>query len=467
MKALITTLFVLNSCFYVQAQSDSTVTLSYQEFIEIVKKEHPYTKQADIKIYEGEATLLYAKGAFDPKIYTDISQKYFKENQYYSLINGGLKIPTWFGVELKGGYEQTQGVFLNPENTTPGSGLVHAGISFPVGRGLLIDKRRAELKKARLFQQVSEMEQQLILNELVYRAGTTYWEWFKAYNSLFVYKEGYRLAKERFDAVKLGAAIGDRPAIDTLEAGIQVQNRMLGLQQSEVEFKNATVLLSVYLWAEGVVPLELAAGTVPVSISNTMGLNTNPPPFVQIDSLINTHPELNQSRYVINQLEIDKRLKKNQLLPMLNLKYNPITEYVGGESMANFSINNYTWGLEFQMPLFLRKERGLLKLTDLKIQENNLKLNNKQQVLRYKVIAAWNQWSTTKEQIELYAQTVEDAGNLLEGERQLFNIGESSLFMVNTREVGFIKTQLTFIELLTQNRKAKLTTMYALGRALN
>ncbi|MBL1279516.1 MAG: TolC family protein [Fluviicola sp.] len=459
-------LFLFISChFFASSQLDTVPVLSYQDFIDIVKKEHPYARKAELKINEGDATLLYAKGSFDPKLHTKIDQKYFKNDQYYSLINGGLKIPTWFGIEVQGGYEQNQGVFRNPENSTPNSGLLHAGISMPIGKGLLIDKRRAELKKARLFQQVSEMERQIILNELVFNAGTSYWKWFKAYNKLMVYTDAQRLAQERFEAVKLGARIGDRPDIDTLEAGIQLQNRMLGLQQSELELKNATALLSIFLWADGIVPLELAEETVPISMDNAQIMGLRTPPFMQIDSLVSAHPELNQSRYKIDQLEIDRRLKKNQLLPLFNLKYNPITENIGGESLMNFSSNNYTWGLEFQMPVFLRKERGALKLAELKIQDSNLELENKQEIVRYKVISARNQWQTTKQQIELYAQTVKDANNLLEGERRLFDIGESSLFMVNSREVGFIKTQLTFIELLTQNRQAELRVLYAIGKA--
>ena len=74
MKQSITYLF-LCLCFFTMSQSDSLTVLSYQDFIEIVKKDHPYTKQAEIRIHEGDASLLYAKGAFDPKIYTDVSQK--------------------------------------------------------------------------------------------------------------------------------------------------------------------------------------------------------------------------------------------------------------------------------------------------------------------------------------------------------------------------------------------------------
>lgn len=445
------------------SQINNEIILSYSDFIEIVKEHHPLAKQADIQVNKGDASLLYAKGAFDPKIYADISQKKFKGKEYYSIINRGLKIPTWFGVELKGGYEQNKGVFLNPENTTPDNGLLYAGISVPIGRGLFIDERRAELSKAKLFQKASEQERTLILNELVFMAGTAYWKWFKTYNAFLVYSDAYRLANERLEAVKFSANIGDVPAIDTLEAGIQVQNRLLGLQQAELDYKNASALLSIYIWQDGIIPLEIAKNTVPTPIDNTSMEITNDILYSEIDSLINNHPALNKSRINISQLEIDKRLKRNQLLPTLNLKYNPIAEYVGGESLNNFNLNNYTWGMTFQTPIFLRKERGALKLMELKIQEYSLQLINKQEILKYKIVSKWNQWNTIIAQINLYAQTVDDTRRLLEGEQRLFDLGESSLFKLNAREVKFIKTQLKYIELLMLNKTTALSVKYAIG----
>jgi hypothetical protein len=58
---------------------------------------------------------------------------------------------------------------------------------------------------------------------------------------------------------------------------------------------------------------------------------------------------------------------------------------------------------------------------------------------------------------------VSDYERLLNGERQMFDAGESSLFMVNTRESGFIQTQLKYIQLLTKNHKAELALNYNLG----
>jgi len=462
MNKFIIGLLILFS-FKTSAQTDSTSVFSYNDFIKIVKNHHPLVKQADIQINKGEANLLFARGAFDPKIYTNINQKNFENNEYYSIINGGLKIPTWFGAELKAGYEQNDGLFLNPENNTPNSGLLYGGISIPLAQDLFIDKRRAELKKAKLFIQASELERQLILNELFYTAGITYWKWFKSYNTLLVYKDMYRLAKERFIAIKSSVNLGDRPKIDSLEADIQVQNRLLGLQQATLDYKNASALLSIYIWKDGIVPLELAENTVPILKNDISILTENDISYTEIDSFINNHPVLNQSRIKINQFKIDERLKRNQLLPTLDLKYNPITTYVGNESINNFSLNNYTWGMDFQIPIFLRKERGSLKLTKLKIQEYELQLINKQEMLKYKVISAWNKWNTTIEQIDLYAQTVKDTKKLLEGEERLFNLGESSLFKLNAREVKYISTQLKYIDLLSKNKTTALDIKYAIA----
>lgn|SRR5690606_4976344 len=42
--------------------------------------------------------------------------------------------------------------------------------------------------------------------------------------------------------------------------------------------------------------------------------------------------------------------------------------------------------------------------------------------------------------------------------------GESSLFMVNARETGFISTQLKLIELMAKNQKAQLAVDFAIGQ---
>jgi len=443
-------------------QNDTTV-LSFEAYMAIVREHHPMAMQANLQLKKGSAQLLNARGGFDPKVFTDFAQKNFKGKEYYGLLNGGVKVPTWFGLELQAGYEQNDGVFLNPEDNTPIAGLWHAGISVPIGQGLFIDQRRAELAQAKIYVQSTEAERQLLFNELLYMAGKAYWNWFMAYSTQQVYREAVALSQQRLDAVKQGVLFGDRPAIDTLEAGIQVQNRQLGLQQAQLDYANTTALISVYLWLEGMIPLEMEEGTVPVAMETLSGSDVNQSLYVQLDTLIANHPMMRQYQYKLDQLEINKRLRQEQLKPMLNLKYNALTEPVNNDPIASYTTNNYTWGVQFAMPIFLRKERGKLQMADLKIQETEFEMVQKNASMMYKANASLNDWSTSRQQVQLYTQTVKDYNGLLNGERQLFNRGESSLFMVNSREVGYINAQIKLIELLAKNQKATLATNYSLG----
>jgi outer membrane protein TolC len=445
------------------AQSDSSVVFSYDDFIEIVKNHHPMAIQAEIQLEKGEAEIRKARGGFDPKIMASASEKDFQDKDYYEMFDGGLKIPTWYGLELNGGYEQNRGLFLNPENNVPGAGLVYAGVGLTIGKGLFIDERRAELRKAQIFNESSDAMRRSMYNELVYDASKSYWDWYMAFNVLQIYRNALLVAQQRFDAVKRSAFLGDIASIDTLEAGIQVQNRQLSLQQSELDFANSGALLAVYLWIDGEIPLEISENLFPDTLQLLNNNNLRSIDETLVDSLIEAHPDLQQYAYKIETLDIDRRWKQEQLKPQIDLKYNFLTEAIDNEFYSGFTPNNYKWGVQFSMPILLRKERGGLLVTKLKIQEANFDQSMKRAEITYKVTSARNEFQTTGDQIDLYQNTVRDYSGLLKGERQKFEGGESYLFLVNFRELAYINAQIKLLELITKNQKSRLKYDYSLG----
>ncbi len=253
------------------------------------------------------------------------------------------------------------------------------------------------------------------------------------------------------------------PIIDTVESWIQTQNRSLELQQFQLNFQNASAYLTVFLWKAGIIPLELETITIPFTVAEMNTEELSGDFYAKMDSLIQNHPELLQYQYKIETLEIDARLKREKLKPDLNLKYNAISQSVDGDVLSEYSTNNYNWGVSFSMPIAIRKERGDLKLTQIKQNEAQLQMANKREQLSYKATASLNSWRITLDQIEIYRQTVIDYNRLLEGERSMFEAGESSLFMVNSREVGYLKARLKLIELMSKNQKARLTANYVYG----
>ncbi len=466
MKQLfIVVLLILSSA----AWSQETI-FTFSQFMEQVRQQHPLAMQADLALERGEANLMGSRGAFDPKVFSEANQKYFDGKTYYRLWDSGLKVPTWFGLEFKGGFEQNDGIYLNPENSTTDAGLWYAGVSLPVGQRLFIDQRRADLKKAKIYRESTIAERQILLNELLLEAARAYWSWFEAYHVQQVYEDAYSVAMDRLQAVKSTAILGDRPYIDTLEAGIQVQNRLLAKQEAEMRAENAKELVSVYLWEGGNIPLEIGPQTTPDD-AEIRNLTTLPDPALDTLSftsgLPEEHPEILKNQLKINELKVDERLKREQLKPTLDLKYNLLTQPTGDETLSQFTTNNYQWGISFGIPLFLRKERGALKLTRLKIREAEFGLAVKRQDIQYKLRSSFNEWQTTLTQIGIMDRTVNDYASLLNGERTMFEAGESSLFMVNSRESAYINSRVKLIELLSKNQVAKVKTKYALGETFN
>ena len=459
----IAVLFFLSFGLIGSTQTSDPEIMSFDDFMEVVKEHHPISKQAGLQTLKGQAYLQKTRGLFDPKLFSDLSQKYYKDEQYFSHLNYGLAIPTWFGIELKASLEQNQGVFLNPEMNVPESGLLLGGISLPLGQGLFIDERRAELRSAQLFTEITEAEGEMILLDLYLRAGLAYWNWFESYYQMQTFLEGVELAQTRFEAVKLGVESGEYPGIDSVEAKIQVQNRTLSYNNALLNFQNSSAQLSIFLWLDGLFPLEVGPLTVPEDIE-TLALSPLPANINQIiNDRLENHPLLRSKALKIDQIGIQERWAKEQLKPQLDITYNALTESAGNETWEQYSLSNYKWGFNFNIPVFLRKERGNLELIQIKENEAILDLNNKNAELTFKFQMAVNDWTNSVAQLDVSRQNVSDYLILLNGERQKFTAGESSLFLVNSREVNYLNARIKLIELTSKNKIARIKTNYAIG----
>ena len=428
--------------FFVLSQEK---VFDYEEFIEIVKAHHPIAYQSGLQLEKGEAYLQKAKGGFDPKLDAGIDQKYFKDKMYYSHLNSKLKVPTWFGITAQAGYENNEGVYLNPEYNSPDNGLFNAGLSITLGKGLFIDERRAELKQAKIYLNSSELEQKIILNQLIYNASLTYWKWKSSYLKLQIYREAIANAQIRFEGVKQSVQLGDKPAIDTVEAKIIIQNRQLNYRQAEYVFNNIRQKMNVYLWQSGFIPLELDSLAVP---NKVMSYNENLSFFN--DSLIENHPELLLYQNKIEIQKIDNRLQKEALKPTLNLSYDFINEPIGNNPFVESNLNNYKWGATFSYPLFIRKERANIKLSEIKMKEIGASNELKKASIKYKIQAIDGNIKNLADQLTIANATIKNYNRLFVSENTLFTIGESSVFMMNYRESALIKSQLKAVEIYEQ-----------------
>lgn len=444
---------------------DSTKVFTIEEYMVQIAVHHPVAQQANQLSEQGRQEIRLARGAFDPMLSSKFYNKELYGKNYFTLWDNVLKVPIWIG-ELKAGYERNSGVNVNGENITPAEGLSYVGISVPLAQGLLIDERRATLLQARQAQELQEAERVKMINKLLFEAAKAYWDWAYHHQRRQQLEQSYTLANIRWQAIKERVAQGDLAAIDAIEAETEALNRLLLLQQARTETKNTALIASNFMWGENSTPLEIPEAVLP-SLAGTQIEPVAPTELADlIASARASHPDLAKLRVKLQQLDIDRRFTQNKLLPKLNLDYSIIgpggsegSRWLEGSYMSN----NYKVGASFSVPLFLRNERAKLQLTRLKINATNFELTQAQRENMNQIEAAYNERQLLEEQIVLQEQIIANANRLLAGELQRFEIGESSVFLVNTRESNLLSQQLKLYELRAKYGKAKYQLQWAAG----
>lgn len=440
-------------------------TLSISNTLELINQYHPIAKQADLKVDMSKAALMTSRGAFDPAFYVNNERKTFDGKNYFYYSNPELKIPTWFGVEVKAGVENNYGDKISGETTLGKSSYV--GVSVPLLKDLLIDKRRSDLAQSKILVQLTKEERQLIINDLYLDGASSYWQWAYAYQKQMAFSNIQKNTKDRLNFLRQSFQSGDRAAIDTVEGLLQLQNIINLQSQAWADQIEEQTKLSNFLWNNKLLPYELNESIAPDSSWLTMDLRQ-----VQIPSLIQIieeasqiHPKLKMLDFKTDILKVERQYKAQNLLPTFRVNYNFLNKgyefsSITGQPLYN---NNYKAGVQFGMPLFLRQARGDLKQSTIKIAQQaeetkqvKLEIENKIKKYYAELIALKNQEGVTN-------NSVENAKKLLDAEIQRFEIGESSLFLVNNREIKYIELLLKSYELKSKFYKTLVALNWAKG----
>lgn len=415
-------------------------TLSIENYIRNVIKYHPQANNAELNLRLSEAQWKTANGQFDPLLKAEYDDKYFDDKQYFQILRSSIELPSYLGLTFNAGYDNTRGLFLNPENNTPIDGLGYLGVEANLLQGLLIDERRTAVNQAEIFEDFAQNRRQIEINNLIIDASIAYYQWQSAYEYQLIILESVELAKQYFENNLQSYLFGDKPAVDTLESFLVLQDQLIMLQSNTIELVKARNNLNNFTW-ENESNITLSTDINP----NRIGLISKD--AISRDSITYVgNPLLEEKRNKLDLLLAENDLKSDKLKPKLKVKYNALTSELNN-NIPTFNINNYKWGLSFSMPLLFRSERGELEINELKIKETELDLVNKENNLKNKQKSNIETLEILNSQLVIVAENVNRYKQLLEFEKEKFDIGESSVFLINKRQEKYIFSKLKVIDL--------------------
>jgi len=444
--------------------SQTQLVLSPIRFFEAVSQFHPFVKQAGLFMSASEKELLMTRGQYDPKLMATFNRKSFDGREYYNLFNPEIKVPTWPGVEVKAGYERNAGAFINREDNTPLGGLHYLGVNVPLVQGLLTDARRTAINQAKIGVQMADAEKRKQVNKVLYSAAKEYWEWYFQYHQLLNAELAYRLASDRFQAVKSRALVGELASIDTVESLIFLQDREIFLNQSRIDELNSRLLLSVYYWSSDEKPVSIENGVSPEVPSAYMSALPDSALDKIIQRAIVQHPDLQKVALKTNLLRLDRKLSSEMLKPQLNVQYSWLSRADQSVWFGSAPDRNYKLGFDLSFPVLLRKERGKLGLVKTKLLQNTLDQIQCQRDIEMDIRTEMNDLKNLNNLMELQAKMVENYQRLRDAEVRKFENGESTLFLINSREAKLIEAQIKQASFMSKYQKVRATIFYAAGR---
>ena len=415
-------------------------TLSFENYIINVLKYHPKANIAELNLKLSEAQWKSANGQFDPFLKAEYDDKYFDQKQYFQVLRSSIELPSYLGLTFNAGYDNTRGIFLNPENNTPNDGLGYIGVEANLLQGLLIDERRTAVNQAEIIEDFATNRRQIEINDLIIDASIAYYQWQATYEYQLIIEESVELARQYFENNLQSYLFGDKPAVDTLESFLALQDQLIMLRSNSVELVKARNNLNNFTW-ENDENITLNDGINP----NRIELLSSS--IISEDTITYVgNPLLEEKRNKINLLLAENDLKSDKLKPKLKVKYNALTSELDN-NIPTFNINNYKWGLSFSMPLLFRSERGELEMNELKIKETELDLINYETSLKNKQKSNIETLEILNDQLQIVKENVNRYKQLLEFEKEKFDIGESSVFLVNKRQEKYLFSKLKVIDL--------------------
>jgi outer membrane protein TolC len=428
------------------AQADSPLTL--ETVLEQVESNHPKLRGGRLLNDIAAAKVLEKRGAFDPSValatgfqrYNSSSEPGKAKNFYANSATVFRTDPS--GIKWEAGWVNNQGGVKSPSSSTGDAGELFVGASIPLLRGLNINDKSVQLEQARIMETRVQFGYKQLRLAVLLDAGSAYYNWVTSVMQKEIVEENLRLARQRAEQVAVSIEAGDKPRIDQVEADREVEKRSESLLKAERLVQKAAFKLALYLWnSQGEAQEVPDPAAAPRSLPETEELDQQRLATLQVKAL-EMRPELSRLSLQQDIVELDRDLARNQRLPQLDLKLRP------GADMGFQGVGfTFKAGVELVIPLATRTADGRERAASIKLEKLSLEQVEMVRRILLQVQDAAGELEATRLRLQRALEVYRLAKELEEAERLKFSLGDSSLFLVNSRERSTVAAALKVLEI--------------------
>ncbi|HYO70707.1 MAG TPA: TolC family protein [Archangium sp.] len=348
-----------------RAHASGEAPLTLEEVLDSVRQQHPGMEAARQGVASAEAELLSAQGGFDTILKAKgmyVPFSYYPNERLEAVVEQPTPLG---GTRLFAGYRLGQGKFPTyyGEYETLSGGELRAGVEIPLWRNRTIDKRRADITKARLRLDIagfSLVGEQL---ELQREAAYHYWDWVAAGRQLAIAEAQYALAVTRHEQLARRVAQGDIPEIEHTENERALLEREADRVAARRKLEQTALKLSLSLRDDEGRPVRVSDSRLPEGLpmpDDTFQAELD----TWLEMALRQRPELRELALQRDVVQLDTELALNQTAPAVDLGIAVLRDL--GRGPESLRPTELQASLVLDIPLQARGARGQVQAAEAK-----------------------------------------------------------------------------------------------------
>ncbi|HRH95727.1 MAG TPA: TolC family protein [Prosthecobacter sp.] len=432
--------------FFITYSSFAAKPLLLPEVLASVQTQYPPYLAALIEQDIANGRVRQAMGAFDLNLNSGASTSlagYYDGRTGYAMLEQPL---SFWGGSVYGGYRLSSGFLPNYNKDRTGvDGEGVLGFRIPLLRDGTIDRRRAALWQAQIDQELADP---IILRQyldFIRSATISYYSWVAAGQRLALAEELLRIAKDRDSAIAEQVKKGASAPIVQIDNQRLVVSREIATVQALRRFQAAAIEQSLFFRTQDKAePIIAERNRVPKAF----------PPHPRLDEAQLTadiakaaifRPEIRRIELLVQKVEIDRKLAKNNMLPNLDVGVEA-GQFFGGNRPRDIEQNEIEAKIEFKLPLQRRDAKGRIDIADAIIE----RLNNDKRFARDRIVAdvrdAYSALIAAYDALKMTRKNVELARQLEAAENERLKQGATDLLALQIREQATFDGQVLEVE---------------------